>query len=310
MIEDEIELSLSLDDRYGRMKLILADNTVEIALLNLIRENAFDDWHAGGQTVQHQDRISLFYSFPKKVQYALKEDKISGPQSELINILHSYRNVAYHLAFNTVVNNSSNHWANDYDQSYPEAMDSIRYTLGELYVVIALETLRDVQSNIRMKNKYVQFIEENSSLKSELGTKFGENLTFRLERIKDCLAFSAAHSPSFNESQLSLDELQPIIDHLIANYGKQVVEKSSYLNDCTKEYFLKLYENNVDALDPREIEDDMKFATAEKIDKWENQLSDFNETMKPHVALKKWHIINKRLIVLEEIADYYVWIAC
>lgn len=309
--ENEIDLAISLDDSFWRLKLIIADNTIELSLFNLIRESSFDEWHYVEGDSDPNSRMSLFYSFPKKVQYAIEKGEISGKKSQTINILHSYRNLGYHQAFDRVAEMSaSSHWRNDYASTYIESMNKIRKTLSEFYLYLALEVVKDTNSGIDMKDEYVSYLEDNKNLRSKLPTQFKENLDFRLDRLKDALAFIHKPGESFETIDLELEDFQGAIDHMVANYGKQAIEKSSFLDKELKEYYLNLYSENPDYLAPEKIDEEKLIATVEDINNWEQATQDINSDMQTHVALTKWHSVNKDLSLLEEITEWYVWAAC
>ena len=158
--EDEIDLALSLDDSFWRLKLIIADNTIELSLFNFIREQSFDEWHHVKGDSDPDSRMSLFYSFPKKVEYAIQKDELSGKMAQMLNILHSYRNLGYHQAFDRVAEMSaSSHWRNDYADTYIDSMTEIRKTLGNFHLILALEVVKGTNSGISMKDEYKTYLE-------------------------------------------------------------------------------------------------------------------------------------------------------
>ena len=309
--EDEIDLALSLDDSFWRLKLIIADNTIELSLFNLIRENSFDEWHHAKGNSDPDSRMSLFYSFPKKVEYAIQKDVLSGKKAQMINILHAYRNLGYHQAFDRVAEMSaSSHWRNDYADTYIDSMDDIRKTLANFHLNLALEVVKNTDSGITMKDEYNTYLEDNEDLRSELPIRFKENLEFRLGRLKDALAFIHMPSESFSTIDIEFENFQSVIDHMIANYGKQAIEKSSFLDNGMKEYYLDLYSESPDYLEPEKIDNDKKIATVEDIKDWEQTTHNLNSDMQNHMALTRWHSVNKKLSLLEEITEWYVWVAC
>ena len=311
-MKDKIELAISLDNKFWQLKLILADNIIELLLLDIIQNEASDDWYKGESKPQPSERLTLFYNFPKKVEYANAKGFITSEEKAVIDILHKYRNVAYHVDFSHILGDTviSGRDEEDYIE-YRKQKKSIRRKIAEYYLVIALEIVLRLKPALGKTLEINTYLNSREGFREKFSLELSRGLDFRIQKLKDDLVFCARHDRKFQESELKIEDLGQVIDHILANYGRPVIEKSSLLDPKTKKYYLKLYSNGSGIyVEPDSLEEGKKLITPEKIKEWEDLAGQINSERPLRVVLTKWHRINKKLAPFEEMVDLYISTAC
>jgi hypothetical protein len=93
------DLILANTEAKARMALVLLDNAAEVILYRLSSETL--SWDDFGRWVRperfsHAKRREIDRLFPAKLELLEQEHSITGETSEVLRILHLYRNVAFH----------------------------------------------------------------------------------------------------------------------------------------------------------------------------------------------------------------------
>lgn len=220
----------------------------------------------------HRRGSPYFTTFQKKAEYANAKGFITSEEKAVIDILHKYRNVAYHVDFSHILGDTvvSGRDEEDYIE-YRKQKKSIRRKIAEYYLVIALEIVLRLKPPLGKTLEINNYLNSREGFQEKFSLELSRGLDFRIQKLKDDMVFCARHDRKFQESELKIKDLGQVIDHILANYGRPVIEKSSLLDPKTKQYYLKLYSNGSGIyVEPDSLEEGKKLITPEKIKEWED----------------------------------------
>jgi len=304
----EIQLALSLPAELTRLRIVILDNILELFMFQVVRENAFDEWYRVDGDSTPAKRLALFRSFYDKQKYCVQKGVFTEETGLFLNVFHELRNLAYHQAFDNVTRASS---SLSYDgrslREYHSKMKSVYAQLTELYAVVILELFQRFDEDEKLR-QFNSFIMGNQKLKESIRNLLSENLSFRIKKLKNDLAYIEDFSDEDN-GERDFHDYQTIINHVTFNYGHEIIEKAS-LENKVKIRFLEILHQNSDYVDATNIgEQDYLFTTHEILD-WENSIEKVTNAPTYFASIIAWDKINKKLQVLEEIIEYHIFSAC
>jgi hypothetical protein len=305
----EIKLALSLPSDLTRLKIVILDNLLELFMFQVVRKNAFDEWHfADEDSSLSSKRLAIFRSFYDKQKYCVKKGVFSEETGYFYNVFHELRNLAYHQAFENVTSSSSSPMYSEHTRvEYHAEMQSVYSRLTNLYAISILELFETHDNNSDFK-QFNSFIEANSSLKEDMKGILKNNLSFRIKKLKSDLAYIDGLSDAESKER-DFHEFQTTINHVTFNYGHEVIEKAP-LENRIKLKFMEMFQEHPDFIDVENLEDRDAIFTTTEILEWENSIPNLSNAPNYLASVIAWDKINKKLQILEEIIEFHIFIAC
>lgn len=304
----EIQLALSLPKELTRIKIVILDNILELFMFQIVRSNAFDEWNKINGDSTPSKRLALFRSFFDKQKYCVQKGVFSQETGLFFNVFHELRNLAYHQAFDNVTNaSSSSSYDERFRKEYHNKMELVYSELTHLYAVIIIELFKN-SASLDEFEPFNSFVAEKQILKQSIMDTLTDNLLFRIKKLKNDLAYIEDNSNEYDDAK-NFHDYQDIINHITFNYGHEIIEKA-HLDNRIKTKFLEILHNNSNYVDSTAIsEQDVLFTTQEILD-WETSISHINQEPTYFASIIAWDKISKKLVILEEIVEYHIFVAC
>tara|TARA_R110002051_G_scaffold269644_1_gene329861 strand:- start:1724 stop:2518 length:795 start_codon:yes stop_codon:yes gene_type:complete len=237
-MQEELELSLKIQNESPRLSLVILDNLVELKLFEIIQSNAMFDY-LDNSKVTAKKRINLYSYFDEKLKYALNKDIITKEFSELLKLLHSLRNQLYHTGRKLNVTNR---------------LSQFYYDLLSVFILDKSESKFDYKN----ENKI------SLDLKTDLNSRF--------EKLKKNIRISSLSWES-EGIPLSDEEINDNLDHIFSNYGEHIVEKCQLKKELKVKYISQFLENQVAENSFFQIERLYELSSEVESYNWEDDLS-------------------------------------
>jgi hypothetical protein len=286
----ELDLILSLDEKYYRLKIVFFDNLIELILYDVIQEQAFDEYLEADEHLDPNERINLFSYFDNKVDYVVERGLLQEDIGETLKTFHALRNMAYHQAFEGNVK-------------------KIYFEFADLFSVVALEFITNFWVNFDIP-KYEAYIKNNQKIKTDIVSIVKDDLSHRFENLKNDLAFVSDASDSFDEKKHNLTDFQEELDHIVLNYGIMFIEKAKVSRKSKAKHLKLSFAHGWDYIDSNSLSGFNELITVNEIKEWEVKINSINSSTLYPEAIEIWNTINKKLSLLEDILDYYINVAC